>query len=84
MTNFSSAAPTAGTVSSGRVLTILGFVFGGLAVLFLPILFGPAGIACAAVGMSKGDRLARWALAVAIAGMVVGFALGFLVYASRT
>ena len=83
MTSYSPATPTR-TASSGRVLTILGFVFGGLAVLFLPIRFGPAGIACAAVGLSKGDRLARWALAVAIIGMVAGFALGFLVYASRT
>jgi hypothetical protein len=68
--------------SKARTLTILGFVFGGISILFFPILFGPAGITCAALGLSKGDRLARWALVVAIVGMVGGFALGVLAYAA--
>ena len=72
------------TGSNARVLTILGFVFGGIAVLFLPILFGPAGIVCAGIAMGKRDPLARWALAVAIAGMLAGFALGAIVYDAQT
>ena len=74
----------AATTSSARVLTILGFVFGAVSVLFLPILFGPAGIACAAIGLSKGDRLGKWSLAVAIIGMIAGFALGAAYYDSQT
>jgi tetrahydromethanopterin S-methyltransferase subunit C len=51
-------------------------------VLFLPILFGPAGIVCAGIAVSKGDKLGKPALAVAIIGMIVGFILGFVVYAN--
>ncbi len=67
---------------AGRVLTILGFVFGGIAFLFFPILFGPAGIICAGIAMSKGDPLAKWALGVAIVGMVGGFLLAYIVLES--
>lgn len=66
--------------SSGRVLSILGFVFGVVAILFVPILFGPAGIVCAGIGIAKGDRLGKPALAVAIIGMILGFILGAVVY----
>ena len=68
--------------SSGRVLSILGFVFGAIAVLFLPILFGPAGIICAGVAMSKGDRLAKPAMAVAVIGMILVFVLGAVIFAA--
>lgn len=68
----------------GRVLTILGFVFGVIAILFFPIILGPAAIICAGIGMSKGDPLGRWALAVAIGGTVLGFVLGFIYYESIT
>ena len=59
----------------GRVLTILGFVFGVLAILFFPYIIGLAGIICAGIAMSKGDPLAKWSLAVAIAGTVIGIIL---------
>ena len=80
----SGGGPAAGGTPPGRVLTILGFVFGGISLLFFPIILGPAGIICAAVAMSKGDPLARWALGVAIAGMVLGFVIGYLYYESLT
>ena len=68
--------------TGARMLSILAMVFGGLAVLFLPILFGPAGIVCGAVATSKGDRLGKIGLIVAVVGMVLGFVLGALVYSS--
>jgi hypothetical protein len=74
-----SPSPQAGA-SPGRVYVILAFVLGAVAVLFLPIVFGPVSIAMAAIGMSKGDPLGRWALAFAIAATIVGFALGVVVY----
>ena len=77
------AQPAANTTNSGRVLTILGFVFGAIAVLFLPIIFGPAGIICSGIAMSKGDRLARWALVVSIVGMIIGFALSAAVLSAN-
>jgi uncharacterized membrane protein len=75
-------APQVQASSSGRVLSILGFVFGAIAVLFLPIVFGPAGIVCAGIAVAKGDRLGKPALAVAIGGMILGFILGAVVFAA--
>lgn len=77
-------APQVQASSSGRVLSILGFVFGAIAVIFLPILFGPVGIVCAAVATAKGDRLGKPALVVAIVGMIVGFILGAVVFAASS
>ena len=74
--------PTTSASSGARVLSILAMVFGGLSVLFLPILLGPAGIVCGAVAMSKGDRLGKVGLVVAIVGMLAGFVLGAVVYSS--
>ncbi len=61
-----------------QTLSILGIVFGAIAFLFFPILFGPAGLVVSAIGLSKNERLAPVALAVSGAGLVVGFALGAL------
>lgn len=80
----SGGGPAAGGAPPGRVLTILGFVFGGISLLFFPIILGPAGIICAAIGLNKGDPLAKWALGVAVAGMVLGFVIGYLYIESVT
>ncbi len=77
-------APQVHASSSGRVLSVLGFVFGAIAVLFLPIVFGPAGIVCSAIAMNKGDRLGKPALIVSIVGMLVGFVLGAVVFAASS
>jgi hypothetical protein len=67
-------------VSSGaRVCSILGIVFGVIAIVFFPIIFGIAGIVLAVVGYTRGDRsLGKWAIVVAVAGTVLGFVLGYL------
>ena len=64
------------TERSGNALSIAGIVLGVLAVLFLPIIFGPAGIVCAAMGRSKKQRLANVALGVSIGGTILGFIFG--------
>jgi hypothetical protein len=59
-----------------RVCTILAFVFAVVAILFLPILFGPAAIILGVVGGSMGDRPLGWYAAGAGAvGMILGFVL---------
>lgn len=79
-----TTTPAAGTTKNdGRIYTILAFVFGVVAVLFIPIIFGVAAIVLAVIGMRKGDPLAKWALAVAIVGTVIGFALGAAVMSSN-
>ena len=61
------------------LLRILGIVFGAIAIIFFPIIFGLAGIALAIVGYTRGDRrLGKVAIIVAVAGTVLGFVLGYL------
>ncbi len=74
-------SPTTGQgTGSARVMTILAFVFAAVAVLFLPIIFGPVAIVLAIIAMRKGDPLAKAALIAAIVGMIAGFVLGAVVY----
>jgi hypothetical protein len=72
-----STRPT--TASSG--LSVGAIVCGVIATLFFPILFGPLGIVLAGVAMSRNEPKARTAMTVAVAGMLVGFVLGMLVWA---
>jgi hypothetical protein len=78
-----TAQPQSTTANSGRVFTILGLVFGLLAIVFIPILFGPAGIVLGFVGYSKGDR--PFGLIVGIGSiitMIGGLILGAVVWNS--
>jgi hypothetical protein len=68
--------------SGTQIFSILGFVFGGLALLILPIVFGPIGIVLGIIGHTKGEPLGKWAAIVAGVLMVVGMLLGFLVFTS--
>jgi hypothetical protein len=64
--------------NESNTFSILGIVFGGIAFLFLPILFGPAGIGCAIAAMSKKEKLGAVAIGVSVAGTVLGMIFGFL------
>jgi hypothetical protein len=67
------------TRTGARVCSILGIVFGAIAVFFFPIIFGLAGIVLGIVGYSMGDRaLGKWAIAIAVVGTVLGFVLGYM------
>ncbi|MEV3986107.1 hypothetical protein [Nonomuraea sp. NPDC049758] len=61
-----------------QVLSIIGFVSAAVAILFIPILFGLAGIVLGIVGHTRGESLGRWAAIAAAACMVVGMVLGAL------
>ncbi|MBM3743788.1 MAG: hypothetical protein FJW46_05780 [Actinobacteria bacterium] len=69
--------PTPPTTES-NTFSILGIVFGGIAFLFLPILFGPAGIGFAVAAMIKKEKLGGAAIGVSVAGTVLGMIFGFL------
>lgn len=73
-----------GATGSSNVLSIIGIVMGGIAFLFCPILFGPAGLILGGIAMARKERLAVVALIVSGCGMVVGFVLGFLVWSAST
>ncbi|MGW0803957.1 hypothetical protein [Nonomuraea sp. NPDC002799] len=64
---------------SNQVLSIIGFVCAVVAVLFIPILFGLAGIVLGIVGHTRGEPLGKWAAVAAGVGMIVGMVLGAIV-----
>lgn len=67
--------------SSGtQVFSIIGFVCAVIAVLFCPILFGPAGIVLGIVGHNKGESLGKWAAIASGITMIIGFLVGFLIF----
>jgi hypothetical protein len=77
-----AAAPEASRRASATpVLPIISFVLSAVALFFLPIVFGIAAIVLAAISLSRRERLAKVALAVAILATVIGMALGFLLAA---
>jgi len=57
-------------------------VLGGMAFFFCPPLFGVAGIVLAAVALSKGERNGTTAMAVAVAGTVLGMLIGVVLLGS--
>ncbi|SDK63017.1 hypothetical protein [Nonomuraea jiangxiensis] len=63
---------------SAQVLSIIGFVCGAVALLFVPILFGLAGIILGIVGHTRGEPLGKWAAGTAGVCMVIGVLLGIL------
>jgi hypothetical protein len=65
--------------AGAQTFSIIAIVCGIIAILFLPILFGPAGIILAIVANRRGEPLWKVALGVAIGGMVLGFILGAVV-----
>jgi hypothetical protein len=73
-------APT--TRDAGIALSVAAMVCGAVALLFAPIIIGPIGIVLAAVGKSRGERLANVGLAVAILGTIVGLVLAYVVLKS--
>jgi hypothetical protein len=66
-----------------QIFSILAIVCGVLAILTLPIIFGPVGAILAVVGRSRGETLWKVGLGAAIGGLVLGILLGSLVTASN-
>ena len=64
---------------TSNTFSILAIFLAGLALLVLPIVFGPAAIILGVVGITKKEKLAPIGLTVGILGMVVGMFIGALV-----
>jgi hypothetical protein len=73
--------PYAAPQSSGQGFSITAFVFAAIAVFFVPIVFGLAAIAFAAVARRRGEQHAALAMKLAGAGMLLGIFFGYLVRA---
>lgn len=76
--------PTSRPTAQGNTLSIIGIVCGVVAVLILPIVFGPIGLVLGFVARSRGESLATVAIAVAAVGMVLGFVLGALLFSASS
>jgi cytochrome c biogenesis protein CcdA len=82
MTSDQRTPGSTATVSESNTMSIIAIVLGVLAVFIAPIILGPIGIILAVIAKRRGERLSTTALIVAIAGMVLGFILGAIVYNS--
>ncbi|MDX6300214.1 MAG: hypothetical protein QOF53_1428 [Nocardioidaceae bacterium] len=72
--------------SDSRILTIVGFVLGVIALFFVPIVLGPVGAVLGFVGMARGDKpLGMWAGISCIVATILGLVLAAVVlHAART
>ncbi|MTE21482.1 hypothetical protein F0L17_20675 [Streptomyces sp. TRM43335] len=68
--------------NTSNTLSVVGIVLGCVAFFFCPPLFGIAGIVCGVIANSKGERLAKTAIGVSVAGLVLGMILGFFLFRS--
>ncbi|PNZ14845.1 hypothetical protein [Staphylococcus simiae] len=67
------------------VFIILGWVFSVLSLLFLPIVFGPAGVVFGALTISKGKKTHGIIIIVAaIIFALIGFTLGYMMASQAT
>jgi uncharacterized membrane protein YvbJ len=65
-----------------NTFSTLGLIFGGIALLFIPILFGVAGIIFSVIAKSKSEPNANLALGVSIGGTIAGMIIGALITSS--
>lgn len=65
--------------AAGNGLSTAAIVCGVIAILFIPIVLGPAGIICAGKAKSRGEPWAGVGMAIAVGGMVLGFIIGAVV-----
>jgi hypothetical protein len=72
--------------SDARILTIISFILGAIALFIVPIVLGPVGAVLGFVGMARGDKpLGMWAGIWCIVATVLGFVLAAVVLqASRS
>lgn len=66
-----------------QIFSIIAIICGVLAILILPIIFGPIGIILGFVARSRHEPLWKVAIGVAAAGMVLGFVLGAIVLSNN-
>jgi len=61
------------------MLPVIGFVCAAIAVVFLPVVFGPAAIVLGFVAQRRGDPLATYVAIAGVIGLVAGVTLAAIV-----
>jgi hypothetical protein len=69
--------------NGGRGWTIAAFVCAVIAVVLIPIAFGPIGMVLGYVGHRQGDPLGRWAMGAAFLGLALGMVLAAVVLSAN-
>lgn len=65
-----------------NTFSILAIVFGGVGLIFLPILFGPVALVMGILGVVKKEKLGVLGLILGIVLPIIGFIVGFVMAAS--
>ncbi|WP_433518575.1 hypothetical protein ACQP2T_25640 [Nonomuraea sp. CA-143628] len=71
-----------GQKSAGQLLSIIAFVCAAISLLFIPILFGLAGIGLGIAGHTRGETLGKWAAVTSGVAMILGMVIGYIVVAN--
>ena len=75
-------SPQPSAARDSNVVSVVTMALGAVSVAIGPI-FGPLAIAAALFARRRGERLARKALIVALAGFAIGLAIAIAVISSR-
>ncbi len=71
---------TSGAQQARQILIWVGYFCGGMAFLYWPILFGPAGVVLGLVNLKRGEKLhGQRQIGLGVVGLVVGVLIGALV-----
>ena len=74
-------SPPRSSTAGGRPYAIAGFFCAVVAVVFLPIVLGPIAVVLGHLAHRKSDPMGRWVMVAGVVGMLLGLALGALVFA---
>lgn len=70
--------------SDPKLFSVLGMVFGAVAVLVVPIVSGVVGMILAGVAIRKKEQLGKTAMSVAVIGTIAGILINAIIYTSTS
>lgn len=77
-----SQLPAASASSTSNTLSTLAIVLGAVSFLFVPLVFGVAGLVLGIIAKTKGESKSSMAIVVSSLGLVLGLIFGSIVGAS--